>query len=231
MAFSRNHSFVSAIADDSAAAAAGEVLPSHWNAAFKVSGATVGGIPYCPTATSETTSAGLTFDGTNLISLFKATGSGTAAAPAFWIPDVVGAAGIWQRTSGFLDFAVRGVNYMELYADGNGNGYLSVASAGAFCFASGAVGTTGGDTCISRISAGIMAVGTGAAGSTAGRLQDTSTTMIGVAIGSLNASPTIGEVQSVTDSLNPTIGSTVAAGGSAKALVWWNGANWTVIGK
>jgi len=37
-----------------------------WNAGFGVAGATVGGIPYFPTATSEATSANLTFDGTDL---------------------------------------------------------------------------------------------------------------------------------------------------------------------
>ena len=83
-----------------------------------VAGADVGGIPYCPTATTETTSSGLTFNGTNLVSLFKATGVGTAAAPPFWIPDAVGAAGMWQRTSGTLGFAMRGVHYVEMAADG-----------------------------------------------------------------------------------------------------------------
>jgi hypothetical protein len=34
----------------------------------------------------------------------------------------------------------------------------------------------------------------------------------------------------VTDALAPVIGSTVAAGGSAKAMVWCNAAAWTVIG-
>ena len=35
----------------------------------------------------------------------------------------------------------------------------------------------------------------------------------------------------VSDSLSPTIGSTVASGGSAKAKVWSNGTNWIVVGK
>ena len=51
-----------------------------------------------------------------------------------------------------------------------------------------------------------------------------------VAIGSLPASPVLGMVAAVTDANTPIIGSTVAAGGSAKALVWYNGANWTVSG-
>jgi hypothetical protein len=51
-----------------------------------------------------------------------------------------------------------------------------------------------------------------------------------VAIASLPATPALGMVEAVTDALTPIIGATVGAGGSAKALVWYNGANWTVIG-
>jgi hypothetical protein len=42
---------------------------------------------------------------------------------------------------------------------------------------------------------------------------------------------TVGLVTSVTDANAPTIGSTVAGSGAAKAMVWCNGANWTVTGK
>src|SRR5258708_33095324 len=38
MTISVKHSFISAIADDPAAAAAGEVLPSHWNAFHAITG-------------------------------------------------------------------------------------------------------------------------------------------------------------------------------------------------
>jgi hypothetical protein len=41
---------------------------------------------------------------------------------------------------------------------------------------------------------------------------------------------TRGSMQSVTDSLAPAMGVTVASGGSAAAKVWCNGANWTVTG-
>ncbi len=101
---------------------------------------------------------------------------------------------------------------------------LSIASDGAVQF--GGVTTNG----ISQISSGVLGVGTGAAGSFAGRLKLTSAIAAGVAVGSLNAAPTTGEVQSVTDALAPAVGVQVAAGGAAKALVWYNGAQWTVIG-
>lgn len=42
--------------------------------------------------------------------------------------------------------------------------------------------------------------------------------------------PANGMVAAVTDALAPVAGATVASGGAAKALVWYNGANWTVIG-
>jgi hypothetical protein len=45
------------------------------------------------------------------------------------------------------------------------------------------------------------------------------------------AASNLGQIYVVTDSLTPTVGSNVAAGGAAVALVWSNGANWTVIGK
>lgn len=50
-----------------------------------------------------------------------------------------------------------------------------------------------------------------------------------VAIASLPATPATGMVMGVTDSLAPVIGSTVASGGAAPALVWYNGANWKVF--
>ena len=85
------------------------------------------------------------------------------------------------------------------------------------------------DSSLSRVSAGLIALGTGAAGSFAGRLKLTSAIAAGVTVANLNAAPTTGEIQSVTDALTPAAGSAVAAGGAAKALVWWNGAAWNVF--
>lgn len=51
----------------------------------------------------------------------------------------------------------------------------------------------------------------------------------GVTVASL-PTPTTGMVARVTDALAPAIGTTVAGGGAAYALVNYNGANWTVIG-
>ena len=40
----------------------------------------------------------------------------------------------------------------------------------------------------------------------------------------------LGMMARVTDSLAPTLGSTVVAGGAANALVWYNGTSWKVFG-
>jgi len=49
-------------------------------------------------------------------------------------------------------------------------------------------------------------------------------------VAGLPASPAVGMLTRVTDATAPAVGSTVAGGGAAAALVWWNGTNWTVIG-
>lgn len=49
-------------------------------------------------------------------------------------------------------------------------------------------------------------------------------------VANLPAAPAVGMLTRVTDATAPAVGSTVAGGGAAAALVWWNGTNWTVIG-
>lgn len=58
----------------------------------------------------------------------------------------------------------------------------------------------------------------------------------GVTVASLPSSTTLAAngwayaVRVVTDATTPAVGSAPAGGGSAKALVWWNGTAWRVIG-
>lgn len=52
----------------------------------------------------------------------------------------------------------------------------------------------------------------------------------GLTVATLPAAPTVGMIARVTDASAPTIGSTVAGGGAANALCWYNGTNWTVLG-
>jgi hypothetical protein len=49
-------------------------------------------------------------------------------------------------------------------------------------------------------------------------------------VATLPSSPVVGMIARVTNAASPTLGATVAGGGSANALVWYNGANWTVFG-
>jgi hypothetical protein len=49
-------------------------------------------------------------------------------------------------------------------------------------------------------------------------------------VATLPSSPLVGMMARVTDADSPTVGSTVVGSGAAAALVWYNGANWTVIG-
>lgn len=49
-------------------------------------------------------------------------------------------------------------------------------------------------------------------------------------VATLPASPTVGTFMRVTDALAPAVGSVVAGGGSAQAIVWWDGGNWRVHG-
>ena len=49
-------------------------------------------------------------------------------------------------------------------------------------------------------------------------------------VATLPGTPAVGMVARVTDALAPAVGMTVAGGGAAAALCWYNGANWSVIG-
>jgi hypothetical protein len=49
-------------------------------------------------------------------------------------------------------------------------------------------------------------------------------------VSGLPGTPVVGQIARVTDATAPAVGSTVAGGGAAAALVWYNGANWSVIG-
>ena len=49
-------------------------------------------------------------------------------------------------------------------------------------------------------------------------------------VATLPGTPAVGMIARVTDATAPAMGSTVAGGGAAAALCWYNGANWSVIG-
>ena len=84
MAFQRNAGFTSAIATNPADTAAGYLTPARYNLPSVVSGATVGGIAYFPTATSEAMS-GRTWNASGAAGegLAIAAGTATTAVSAF----------------------------------------------------------------------------------------------------------------------------------------------------
>jgi hypothetical protein len=49
-------------------------------------------------------------------------------------------------------------------------------------------------------------------------------------VATLPGTPAVGMVARVTDATAPAVGTTVAGGGAAAALCWYNGASWSVIG-
>lgn len=54
----------------------------------------------------------------------------------------------------------------------------------------------------------------------------------GYTVATLPSSPSIGSMAYVTDGTSGlSWGNTVTGGHSTKYLVWWNGANWTVLGE
>lgn len=91
-----------------------------------------------------------------------------------------------------------------------------------------------GDVGLSRIGAGVLGLGNGTATSIAGRLKLASGIYTATTITNLNASPTAGEVSYITDGDSSLAwGATAVNSGSGatKYLVWYNGTNWTVMGK
>ena len=107
MAFSRNHALVMVTPDDPAY----ENKPSDWNAGHALSGADVGGIPYCPTATTETTSANLTFNGTTTLRLGGAGGINfTNDGNATYFDDLNGSSTWNFRQNGTAAFIIGGAS-------------------------------------------------------------------------------------------------------------------------
>ena len=96
MAFEIKHALTMTAPDDPAF----ENNPSDWNAALVVAGADVGGIPYCPTATTIATSANFTYADT-LINSGPGLKVGTATTSAglqIGYYGVTGYGGIWPST-------------------------------------------------------------------------------------------------------------------------------------
>ena len=92
MAFEIKHALTMTAPDD----AAFENNPSDWNAALVVAGADVGGIPYCPTATTIATSANLLYTETSGPRLQVGSGSGTSTGLLLGYSGTSTWSGIWR---------------------------------------------------------------------------------------------------------------------------------------
>lgn len=112
MAFSRTHALVMTAPDDPVF----ENNPSDWNEAHSVSGANVGGIPYCPTATTETTSANLLYTETSGPRLVVGSGTGTSTGLEIGYTGSSGWGGIWG-----IGVATKNLNAASFYTQQNGS--------------------------------------------------------------------------------------------------------------
>lgn len=180
-----------------------------------VSGAPTFSLPTALTFTGKTVTGG-TFSGV--------TASGITSFPSSSAIDASGNLGLGTAPGGSwrLQISQAGTNMMYLLnSSGTGN-TIELADQG---FAADIVHNSG-DL--------IMKPGT----AEAARFQ--TTTKATILSGPLNPSaytiatlptPVLGYIVRVTDSLAPVLGSTVVAGGSANAIVWYNGTTWTVMAK
>ena len=69
-----------------------------------------------------------------------------------------------------------------------------------------------------------------AAGTGTIKVNSVAEVVVSSTVAGLPAAPVVGMLTRVTDATAPAVGSTVTGGGAAAALVWYNGANWSVIG-
>jgi hypothetical protein len=69
-----------------------------------------------------------------------------------------------------------------------------------------------------------------AAGAGTVKVNSVAEVAVSSTVAGLPAAPAVGMLTRVTDASAPAVGSTVAGGGAAAALVWYNGAAWKVIG-
>lgn len=69
-----------------------------------------------------------------------------------------------------------------------------------------------------------------AAGTGTIKVNSVAEVVVSSTVAGLPAAPVVGMLTRVTDALAPVVGTTVAGGGAAAALVWYNGASWSVIG-
>ena len=149
--------------------------------------------------------------------------SGSAAAPTIGQGSGGTATGIYWPAAGYVTFAYGGSLFFGM--DNGGNG-LTLYNGKKLNFDPG---TGSGDTGVARNAAGVLEVNNG----TAGTFRDLKFRGAWwgsyLTVGTLPAAASSeGLTYRVSDSSAPSVGSTVAAGGSAKCTVRSDGTNWKV---
>jgi len=139
----------------------------------------------------------------------------------------------WESAGALISFTAAGTgNSAQTIRISSNGAILNIGSSGGFVFGSA------GANWWSIPSSGNLTASTdntydiGAVSATRPRSVYAGTSITpgrGVTVAGL-PTPSTGMIARVTDALAPAIGTTVAGGGAAYALVNYNGANWTVIG-
>jgi len=107
------------------------------------------------------------------------------------------------------------------FTDANNHVRASLSSTSTAVTLAAETAGTGAD----NIPINLTAAGTGTV-----KVNSVAEVAVSSTVAGLPATPVVGMLTRVTDATSPTLGATVAGGGSAAALVWYNGTNWTVIG-
>lgn len=94
----------------------------------------------------------------------------------------------------------------------------------------GAGGSSAIDASVSRQASKTIAIGNGSAGDSSGTILSTIARLQPLTFSTL-PTPTGGMIAYITDNNTTTWGANAGSGGSGHTIVWYNGSNWTVMGK
>jgi hypothetical protein len=121
-----------------------------------------------------------------------------------------------RRTTNAQTFRVYGT-----FTDASNHVRASLSSTSTAVTLAAETAGTGAD----NIPLNLTAAGTGTI-----KVNSVAEVVVSSTVAGLPAAPVVGMLTRVTDATAPVVGMTVAGGGAAAALCWYNGANWSVIG-
>jgi hypothetical protein len=121
-----------------------------------------------------------------------------------------------RRTTNAQTFRVYGT-----YTDASNHVRAALSSTSTAVTLAAETAGTGADD----IPLNLTAAGTGTI-----KVNSVAEVVVSSTVAGLPAAPVVGMLTRVTDATAPVVGMTVAGGGAAAALCWYNGANWSVIG-